>query len=172
MTALQGIGTAVDIVAEPLTAQAFAPFGQVLAGSGAGPERHPYAARMHNGRAQAQPNLTWMRVAPQPSPVTVTALERHPQSNQAFVPMNGTRQLVVVCPSAADGQPLLSQARAFVASGSQGINYDANVWHAPRVALCAPGEFAMFRWDDGGAQDTELVELAVPFVVRAEAEAA
>lgn len=154
-----------QILAEPLTVQAFAPFGQVLAGTGDGAERRPFAARMHNGRAQAQPNLTWMRVAPQPLPVTVTALERHPHSNQSFVPMNGTRQLVVVCPSGADGEPLLSQARAFVASGSQGVNYDANVWHAPRVALCAPGEFAMFRWDDGGGEDTQLVELQVPFVV-------
>lgn len=167
MTGPQRTGAAGCIMAEPLTAQAFAPFGQVLAGTGAAPERRPFAARMHNGRAQAQPNLTWMRVAPQPLPVTVTVLERHPHSNQAFVPMNGTRQLVVVCPSTADGQPLLSQARAFVASGSQGINYDANVWHAPRVALCAPGEFAMFRWDDGGAQDTELFELEQPFAVAA-----
>lgn len=153
------------IAAEPLTAQAFAPFGQVIAGTGDGPGRRPFLARMHNGRAQAQPNLTWMRIAPQPLPVTVTALERHPHSNQSFVPMNGTRQLVVVCPSDAHGDPLPSQARAFVASGSQGVNYDANVWHAPRVALCAPGEFAMFRWDDGGGEDTELVELPMPFLV-------
>lgn len=160
--------TVVEIVAEPLTADAFAPFGQVLAGTGAGTERRPFAARMHSGRARAQPNLTWMRIAPQPLPVTVTALERHPHSNQSFVPMNGTRQLVVVCPSGVGGEPLPSQARAFVASGSQGVNYDANVWHAPRVALCAPGEFAMFRWDDGSAEDTELIELQVPFVVTGE----
>ena len=165
MTAPQQVGTAVQIPAEPLTAQAFAPFGQVLAGTRDGAERRPFLARMHNARAQAQPNLTWMRIAPQPLPVTVTALERHPHSNQSFVPMNGTRQLVVVCPSGEDGQPLLSQARAFVASGSQGVNYDANVWHAPRVALCEPGEFAMFRWDDGGGEDTQLIELQVPFIV-------
>lgn len=165
MNALPQGASAVEIVAEPLTPEAFAPFGQVLAGTGAATERRPFAAHMHNARAQARPNLTWMRIAPQPLPVTVTALERHPHSNQSFVPMNGTRQLVVVCPSTAGGEPLLAQARAFVASGSQGVNYDANVWHAPRVALCAPGEFAMFRWDDGSAEDTELVELRVPFVV-------
>jgi ureidoglycolate lyase len=165
MKALQQASTAVELVAEPLTAQAFAPFGQVIAGTGDGAERRPFLARMHNGRGQAQPNLTWMRIAPQPLPVTVAALERHPHSNQSFVPMNGTRQLVVVCPSGAGGEPLLPQARAFVASGSQGVNYDANVWHAPRVALCAPGEFAMFRWDDGGGEDTELIALQVPFLV-------
>lgn len=165
MTVLPQAGTTVEIIAEPLTERAFAPFGQVIAGTGDGAGRRPFLARMHNGRTQAQPNLTWMRIAPQPLPVTVTALERHPHSNQTFVPMNGTRQLVVVCPSDAHGAPLPAQARAFVAAGSQGVNYDANVWHAPRVALCAPGEFAMFRWDDGGGEDTELIELQVPFVV-------
>ena len=66
MTAPQQVGTAVQIPAEPLTAQAFAPFGQVLAGTRDGAERRPFLARMHNARAQAQPNLTWMRIAPQP----------------------------------------------------------------------------------------------------------
>jgi ureidoglycolate hydrolase len=79
--------------------------------------------------------------------------------------MNGTRQLVAVCPSAPDGSPLASQLRVFVADGSQAVNYDADVWHAPRMALCAPGEFVMFRWDDGSALDTELRTLEVPIVV-------
>jgi ureidoglycolate hydrolase len=39
------------------------------------------------------------------------------------------------------------------------------VWHAPRTALSLPGEFVMFRWDDGGAQDTELIALATPVAI-------
>jgi ureidoglycolate hydrolase len=53
----------------------------------------------------------------------------------------------------------------FVASGSQAVNYDANVWHAPRTALSSPGEFVMFRWDDGGALDTETIPLGAPVAV-------
>ena len=143
-----------------LTREAFAPFGQVLQGSGACTERQPFAARMANGRSGAQPNLTYLRIAPEVGPIRIGVLERHVHSNQTFVPLNGTRQLVVVCPSAPDGRPLLEGLRAFVAEGSQAINYDANVWHAPRMALNAPGEFVMFRWDDGGPLDTETVELA------------
>lgn len=143
----------------PLTAEGFAPFGQVLQGSGAPTERRPYASRMQNGRPHAKPNMTYMRVAPEGGRVRIRELERHPHSNQTFVPLNGTRQLVAVCPSTADGEPLLSELRVFVAEGSQAINYDANVWHAPRMALNAPGEFVMFRWDDGSELDTEMREL-------------
>jgi ureidoglycolate lyase len=148
------------IRAVPLTAEAFAPFGQVLAASGPGPQRKPYASRMHNDRPHARPNMTYMRVAIETGTVKITALERHPHSNQTFIPLDGTRHLVAVCPSSADGRPLVPELRVFVAEGTQAINYDANVWHAPRTALSAPGEFVMFRWDDDTDADTELVPLA------------
>jgi ureidoglycolate lyase len=153
------------VQAQPLTAQAFAPFGQVLAGTGPATERKAFAARMHNGRPGAQPNMTYMKVAPEAGALTIRELERHPHSNQAFVPLNGTRQLIAVCPSGPDGQPLLAELQVFVSAGGQAINYDANVWHAPRMALTAPGEFVMFRWDDGSAGDTELVALESPVAV-------
>ena len=158
-------GSSRTILAAPLTADAFAPYGQVLQGTGPATERREFASRMHNGRAQARPNMTYMKVLPVSGPVLVRAVERHPHSNQTFIPMNGTRHLVAVCPSNPDGSPALQSLRAFVASGSQAINYDANVWHAPRSALGAPGEFVMFRWDDGGALDTELVTLDEPVAV-------
>jgi ureidoglycolate lyase len=153
----------------PLTPEAFAPFGQVLQGSGARSERQPFAARMVNGRADARPNLTYMKIEPEVGPIRIGVLERHVHSNQTFVPLNGTRQLVVVCPSAPDGRPLIEGLQAFVVEGSQAINYDANVWHAPRMALSGPGEFVMFRWDDGSPLDTELVELepAIEIVIEA-----
>lgn len=151
--------------ARPLTAEAFAPSGQVLQATGPQPQRREFAARMHNGRALAQPNLTYMKVAPAGGAVLVRAVERHPHSNQAFVPLNGTQHLVAVCPSDADGRPQVERLEVFVASGAQAVNYDANVWHAPRTALSAPGEFVMFRWDDGGGLDTELVPLATPIAV-------
>jgi ureidoglycolate lyase len=155
----------MTITPRPLTAEAFAPYGQVLEGSGVATERKPFAARMHNGRPQAQPNMTYMRIAPEGRTVRIAVLERHPHSNQTFVPLGGTRQLVAVCPSAPDGKPLLAALAVFVTGGSQAINYDANVWHAPRMALNAPGEFVMFRWDDGSALDTELFELSAPIDV-------
>jgi len=153
------------IVAGPLTAEAFAPYGQVLQGTGPATERKEFASRMQNGRPQAKPNMTYMKVLPAAGRVLVRAVERHPFSNQTFVPLNGTRHLVAVCPSAPDGSPVLARLQVFMASGSQAVNYDANVWHAPRTALSSPGEFVMFRWDDGGVLDTETIPLGVPVAV-------
>ena len=153
------------IAARPLTAEAFAPYGQVLQGTGPVTERKEFASRMQNGRPHAKPNMTYMKVLPATERVLVRAVERHAFSNQTFVPLNGTRHLVAVCPTAADGSPMVERLEVFVASGSQAVNYEANVWHAPRTALSAPGEFVMFRWDDGGAQDTELTALATPIAV-------
>jgi ureidoglycolate lyase len=148
-----------------LTAEAFAPYGQVLQGTGPATERREFASRMQNGRPQARPNMTYMKVSPAAAPFLVRAVERHPFSNQTFVPLNGTPHLVAVCPSTAAGDPIVGRLQVFVASGAQAVNYDANVWHAPRTALGAPGEFIMFRWDDGGEQDTELRLLDVPIPV-------
>lgn len=152
----------------PLTPAAFAPFGDVLMGLDAagGPERHECAARFRNLRPDAKPNLTFMRVPVAEGDITIRALERHRYSNQVFVPLSGTYHLVVVCPSTPAGAPDISGLQAFVASGTQAINYVPDVWHAPRTALSAPGEFIMFRWDDGSATDTELLPLDNEILVR------
>lgn len=155
----------MPIKARPLTAEAFAPYGQVLMGFGPGPERHEFAAKIDNGRADAKPNLTFIRSAVTASPVTVKAMERHIYSNQVFVPLNGTRFLVAVCPQAADGGPDLSALEVFVAAPTQAVNFDTGIWHAPNTVLAEPGEFIMLRHDDGGPEDTELRPLDTPIEV-------
>ena len=122
------------VKARPLTAEAFMPYGQVLMAKGDGPQRREFAAEMQNLRPDAKPNLTFMRVPVAQPPLLITVLERHRFSNQAFVPLCGTRHLVAVCPSASDGEPELADLRVFVADGSQAVNYNADVWHAPRAA--------------------------------------
>ncbi|MEW6670325.1 MAG: ureidoglycolate lyase [Thermodesulfobacteriota bacterium] len=147
------------INAKPLTAREFKPFGQVLMGRNKGDERLAYAAKMQNSRVAAKPNMTFMRVAPAEKPILIKCLERHVYSNQTFIPLNGTYHLVAVCPSGADGHPLVDRLAAFIADGSQAVNYNAGTWHAPRTAIREPGEFIMFRWDEENSLDVELVQL-------------
>lgn len=149
----------MNIEARPLTPDGFNPFGDVLMGLGNGPERHEFAARFQNPREDARPNLTFMRVPVEYGAIVIRTLERHPYSNQVFVPLSGTSHLVVVCPSMPGGEPDLGGLSAFIATGSQAVNYGADVWHAPRTALGAPGEFVMFRWDNGSDSDTEVIAL-------------
>jgi len=146
----------MNINAISLTPESFAPFGQVIMGNGKTPERVAFAAKIENHRTDARLNVTYLHINPVKGPVSIEAMEKHPYSHQIFVPLNGTRHLVVVCPSTRDGEPNLSELRAFTAAGSQTVNYYAGVWHAPRTAIGGAGEFIMLRWDAGTAHDEEV----------------
>jgi len=137
----------------PLNNESFSPYGQVLSSTGPVPQRMPYAGNVFSSRPGARPNLTYMSLKPAPAVPVVTELEKHPHSHQLFVPMNGTKHLIVVCPSLPGGEPDLDGLLAFTAGPGQAVNYDPDVWHAPRTVLAAPGEFVMLRWDMEDEQD-------------------
>ena len=147
------------IKVKPINLESFAPFGQVLMGRGKPPERIPFAAKVENHRVHAKLNITYLHMNPVKFPLKIDVLERHLHSHQIFVPLNGTRHLVVVCPSAKDEGPDWSELEAFTAEGFQTINYYAGTWHAPRTSIGGPGEFIMMRWDDGTDEDEEFCML-------------
>lgn len=145
----------MPLTASPLTREAFAPFGQVLMAVGDDAQRQEFAASLKNYRAQATLNMAFLLSKPSNPPWHIHALERHPYSAQSFVPVQGTRYLAAVCPSAADGTPDLRGLAAFIAKGTQAVNYNPNVWHVPHMVLEGPGMFIMLRWDVGNSEDTE-----------------
>lgn len=148
---------------EPLTAEKFAPFGQVISPhSGGGKDanqgtavRFDRVAALSNSRPGATPNLAVFRATPQPLPLELKLLERHPHSSQTFLPLKCARYLIVVAPPGADGGPDTEKVRAFLCGPHEGINYLAGTWHHPIVVLDAPAEFAMLIWEDGTGGDCE-----------------
>ena len=161
------------LIAEPLTREAFAPFGDVVSARPDGGTsanqgtaiRFDHAAALENRRPGAEPNLAVFRSMPQALPFTVQLLERHPYSTQAFLPLTCDRFLVCVAPDAQDGGPDLTRLRAFVCGPGQGINYRAGCWHHPMIALFTPAEFSMLAWEDGTSGDCEERALDEPFQV-------
>lgn len=149
----------------PLTQEAFAPYGQVLMAQDSAPERIEWAALVDNRRPEANANITYMSLEPESYPVRITMLERHPFSNQMFVPLNGTNYLVLICPSYQDGSPNFAASKAFHATGQQTVNYNVGIWHAPRLVLNDQGSFIMMRWDTKSAEDTEFLSLKAPFII-------
>lgn len=132
---------------EPLTREAFAPFGEVIEASA---EQHTYAInagtsqRFHDlARLEAGDNgrltVSIFRAQARHFPFRITMLERHPKASQAFMPLNGRAFLVVVAPRAP--QPEQAAVRAFLASGHQGVNFAPGVWHHPLLALEAVSDF-------------------------------
>ncbi len=158
------------LVAEPLTAAAFAPFGQVPGGSEGDARRvnlgtawrHDHAAALENGRPGARPNLAVFRCDPCTLPFRATLLERHPHSTQLFASLRGGRWLVIVAPTRADGGPDEAGMRAFACEPGQALNLARGCWHHPVIALAEPAELLMLAWEDGGPGDLEERALAAP----------
>lgn len=134
------------ICTEPLTAAAFAPFGEVLEVEGP-PDRiinRGLCGRWHDravldfadGRAGISVFLAEARALP----YALDLLERHPDGSQAFLPMHANPWLVTVAPDAG-GVP--GTPRAFLAAPGQGINLRRGTWHGVLTPLHAPGLFAV-----------------------------
>ncbi len=150
-----------NLVAKPLIAAAFEPYGEVIdLGQGDPGTRDSFAAAMDNRRPDARLNVSVSRAHETPVPLLVKWMERHPHSGQTFVPIELSRYLMLVAPSDNEGQPRMDRLEAFVAGPDQGINYRAGVWHHPFTALDRPSECLVLRFDDGSDEDTEWFEVA------------
>jgi ureidoglycolate lyase len=152
----------VILKTRPLTCETFAPFGQVLDYRPGDIARRNFAAELFSDRAGARPNLRVQRTEPTELPVVARVIERHRHSSQMFAPISGGPYLVVVFPSDDGGKPVIERGCAFIAAGTQAVNYNRNTWHHGFLALQAPGTFLMLRWDDGTSGDEEFLNLAAP----------
>jgi ureidoglycolate lyase len=111
----------VSIKAEPLTPEAFAPFGKVL------DEQHFVLA---SNEFPFFANVVTL----QPSTADVTYVNRHHDHNQIFATLGGDRMVVIVADPRLPGQDFdPGQIRAFVTDGSAAICFHVDTWHlAPR----------------------------------------
>lgn len=151
--------------AYPLTAEAFAPYGDVIeAGEGV---RQLTINRGHTIRYDdltrpdvsdkgGEAGISIFRSTPLEKPVPIRVMERHPLGSQAFMPLSGRPYLVVV---AATGPFDPANLRAFLAAGRQGVNYRKGVWHHFCLALDAVSDFLVI--DRYGAGDN-LEEIDLP----------
>lgn len=135
------------ITAQPLTPQAFAPFGDVLEVSG-DPEKlinQGLCGRYHDRAKldfgpQGRAGISLFHAQPRSLPYALNMMERHPEGSQAFVPMSQHPFLVIVAPDNA-GTP--GQPHAFLTAPGQAVNYHRNVWHGVLTPLQEPGLFAV-----------------------------
>lgn len=132
---------------QPMDAQAFKPFGDVLDCAG-NPDKiinQGLCGRFHdrarldfgaNGRA----GLSLFQAEPRALPLKLEMVERHPDGSQAFVPMSWHPFLVIVAPESQDGPdtPL-----AFETQPGQAVNFRPNTWHGVLCPLHKPGIFAV-----------------------------
>jgi ureidoglycolate lyase len=147
----------MKIVAQPLTAEAFQPFGDVLTAP-AEPGRVYFEEALGSGRPAARPSISMVARLPVAGlPLEATLMERHEFSSQTFLPLEAGRWLVLVCPHAPDGGPDMAAAHAFIAGPHQGVTYRMNTWHHGLTVLDRPARMAVFMWRDGTSTDEEFV---------------
>ena len=108
-----------EVQAEPLTAEAFAPFGQVI-------DRGDMVMELRDGETFHLNVLSYDR-----QPLECDHLNRHHRATQALVALAGRPTLVVVAPSHLDlsTREHLGSVRAFVCDGTAGINLALGTWH-------------------------------------------
>ena len=156
------------ILAEPLTAAAFAPFGDVLDATGEFRLINGGLCARHHDRArldiaEGRAGISIFNAEPCTLPYSFGLMERHPMGSQAFLPMTHAAFLVIVAPDEGDrpGRP-----RAFLTNGVQGINLHRGTWHGVLTPLHAPGLFAVVDRVSDGANLQEH-RYATPWVVTA-----
>lgn len=154
---------------EPLTAAAFASYGDVIDIENAHEVRYineGHTDRFHNlatldlVQDGGVPLLSIFRTRPLPRPIFLKTMERHPLSSQAFYPLGRRKYLVAV---AAAGPFDAANIRVFLASPHQGVNYRRGVWHHYNLALDAPSDFLVI---DRGGPEKNCDEVPVPEGVR------
>lgn len=158
-----------SIAARPLTADAFRPYGDVIEAVGAADMiinagrcgRYHDLARLTMDGGKAGISIFCSEAGS--LPYDVTLMERHPIGSQAFIPMAAVPFLVVV---AADDGGRPGAAAAFLTAPGQGVNYLANIWHAPLIALDANCPFAVID-RIGPGDNLQEARLATPLTVRA-----
>lgn len=150
----------VDIAVHPLEAHSFAAFGDIISADPArmrfinrgAVKRYHDLARIEAYGANSAVLFNIFRANAFSLPIDITMVERHPYGSQAFFPIGNRPFLVVV---AQDRAGVPQQPQAFLARAGQGVNYRANVWHHPLLALDELSDFVVI---DRAGQENNLEE--------------
>ena len=157
----------ITLKPEPLTAAAFAAYGDVVESS----QQQVEAMNAESFErfddlcsVEANDGHVAISIARCRSVTTLPhrfeMIERHPHGSQSFVPLTPCRMMVVVAPA---GEPAAAaDLRAFVSNGRQGINYHRGTWHMPLIAFDAGQEFLIIdRVGDSPNCDLHYLDQAV-----------
>ncbi|MFL6845763.1 MAG: ureidoglycolate lyase [Allosphingosinicella sp.] len=152
-----------EITPEPLTAQAFAPFGSVIEASDSAVKleinqghalRYDRLAEIDVADGGGTGAISLFRAKPL-GELVLKVFERHPLGSQTFVPLSRRPYLVAVAPAGAFDPRAI---RLFSAAGHQGVHYRKGVWHHFLLVLDESDFLVVDR--TGSGDNCDEVELA------------
>lgn len=143
----------MSLIATPITAAAFAPYGEVIQTEGTDliiineGLCHRFSDLATFDIKDGRAGLSFFRSELCALPYTCELLERHPLGSQCFIPMSEAALLIIVAPD-HDGQP--GAPVAFVATNDVAVNIARNTWHGVLAPISGSGLFAVIdRIGDG-----------------------
>ena len=150
-----------EVIPIPLTADAFAPFGDVIEASDRAEQiaiNYGYTTRFNDlagidvAQGGGKAIVSLFRAIPLDPPL-LKIVERHPLGSQAFMPLNGRPYLVAVAP-AGDFDP--EKLTVFRAGADQGVNYARGTWHHFLLALGGQSDFLVIDREGPGDNLDEI----------------
>jgi ureidoglycolate lyase len=154
-----------EMIPEPLTSEAFAPFGRVIEASEGAVKldinqghaiRYDRLAEIDVADEGGTGAVSLFRARPLADLVLKT-FERHPLGSQTFIPLGGGPYLVAVAPA---GKFDVNKIRLFRAQGDQGVHYSKGVWHHFLLVLDDSDFLVIDRVGPG--DNCDEIELAPP----------
>ena len=138
------------VKAEPLTAAAFAPFGQVVAGGDTALTS-----------ASDGDELTLDVIRHHRRDFVIDHLNRHHHATQTLVPLGKQPCVITVAPAGVDfsDEAHLETLRAFVMDGTVGITLALGTWHDGPWPLMDVVDLVNLQGRDVLANDNEVVHL-------------
>ena len=152
-----------QLVPEPLTAEAFAPFGSVIEASDEAVKldinrghavRYDRLAEIDVADGGGTAAISLFRARPLDE-LVLRGFERHPLGSQTFMPLSGHPYLVAVAPAGPFDPAAI---RLFRAERHQGVHYRKGVWHHFLLVLDESDFLVVDR--AGPGDNCEEVELA------------
>ena len=152
---------------QPLTEEAFKPFGNVIKTETVTPRLiNNNKCRRYTDLAvldivEGKPGLSLFHADIRSLPYELTLLERHPLGSQCFIPMDGSEYIVIV---AEDNDGVPKAPLAFSADRTESVNIARNIWHGVLTPVGGSGLFAVVdRIGDGS--NLEEYNLGEPFLI-------
>ena len=142
---------------EPLTAESFERFGDVIQTRGVTPQlinlgqtqKYADLAMADTSEAGGETAIHLYRSQPVSIPFRVERMERHTLGSQAFFPLHNRPFPVIVAPPGDD--PEVQAIRGFISNGEQGVNLFKGVWHHHQLSLDGTCDYLVI--DRSGPQE-------------------
>ncbi len=139
----------VRIKVQPMTREAFAPFGVLIDSRGS----------VDIDLGEGRPSMTG--ATSEWRPLKFDFMARHVQTMQVFSPLASSQAVVAVAPPSGSSAPEIEKVAAFFVDGKLPYAYHRGTWHTPPFPLREWASFLVVDRSGTLDDDWELIDLRV-----------